>query len=270
MALKRSKPKADDTQLDLFSYARNDTNHADAIRNDGRETLARVPSQNGEATANQREAARDAPGSGRQDGGGIVSPSAEVDEPRINGATSARPGLGNGEGEIHPPAARIGERLEPPRNQANHRITDKDGIGKGSLKQKCRNNIEAIRLLRVIETEKRHATSEEKSAFAKYTGWGGLPQVFDPFGATDWEDERQQLESLLTEQEHETAKSSTLNAHYTSPEVIQGMYAALERFGFKHGRILEPACGIGHFFGCMPDEMHSRSTITGIEIDPLT
>jgi N12 class adenine-specific DNA methylase len=178
--------------------------------------------------------------------------------------------LGDGEGEIHLPAARNGERVEAPRNQANHRISDADGIGKGSLKQKCRANLEAIRLLRVLESEKRPATDKEKSALVKYTGWGGLPQVFDPFGGSDWESEREQLKSLLTEQEYEAAKASTLNAHFTSPEVVRGMYGTLKRFGFRHGRILEPSCGIGHFIGCMPDEIHSRSTITGIEIDPLT
>lgn len=118
--------------------------------------------------------------------------------------------------------------------------------------------------------EKRAATAEEKSVLVKYVGWGGIPQVFDRFPGTDLADEREQLTSLLTNEEFEAARSSTLNAHYTSPEVIRGMYSALQRFGFKHGRILEPACGIGHFIGCMPDEMHSRSTITGIEIDPLT
>jgi N12 class adenine-specific DNA methylase len=181
--------------------------------------------------------------------------------------------LGNGEGEIHLPDARNGhqrERVEPPRNRANYRISEGDAIGKGSLKQKCRQNIEAIRLLRVLETEKRVATDEEKAVLVKYVGWGGIPQIFDPFPGSDWTDERGRLESLLTETEFEAARSSTLNAHYTSPDVIRGMYAALDRFGFKHGRILEPACGIGHFIGCMPEEMLAHSTITGIEIDPLT
>jgi N12 class adenine-specific DNA methylase/predicted O-methyltransferase YrrM len=184
--------------------------------------------------------------------------------------------LGNGAGEIHPPPARVAvnghrrDRVEAPRNQANHRITEADTIGKGSLKQKCRNNIEAIHLLRDLESEKRAATDEEKSALVKYVGWGGIPQVFDPTGNEDWEEERAALESMLTEEEFEAARSSTLNAHYTSPEIIQAMYTALERFGFKHGRILEPSCGVGHFIGCMPEAMHSHSVITGIEIDPLT
>lgn len=178
--------------------------------------------------------------------------------------------MGDGAGEIHLPAARNGEHVEPSRNKANYRITPTDAIGSGSLKQKCRGNIAAIKLLRALEMERRAATVEEKSTLVKYVGWGGIPQVFDRFPGADWADERDELARLLTKEEFEAARASTLNAHYTSPDVIRGMYVALQRFGFKHGRILEPACGIGHFLGCMPDEMHSRSTITGIEIDPLT
>jgi N12 class adenine-specific DNA methylase/predicted O-methyltransferase YrrM len=276
MALKRSKPRANDAQLDLFSYTGGNNEHPDSIRNDGRGTLAEVLPENGERSGDERQASGNVVGGGREDGGRTRHVEETVDEGGTNGATSARPSVGNGEGTIHPPVARIGangparERVEPPRNQANYRITDSDEVGKGSLKQKCRTNIEAIRLLRLLEKEKRPATTEEKSTLVKYVGWGGIPQVFDPIGGRGWENERDELASLLTEEEHEAAKASTLNAHYTSPEVIRGMYAALERFGFKHGRILEPACGIGHFIGCMPDEMHSRSTITGIEIEPVT
>jgi type I restriction-modification system DNA methylase subunit len=128
----------------------------------------------------------------------------------------------------------------------------------------------AIRLVRTLEVESRAATQEEKSKLVKYVGWGGIPQIFDPTGGKGWENERQELSTLLTEEEFESARATTLNAHYTSPEVIRGMYAAIQRFGFKHGRILEPACGVGHFIGCMPDDMHSHSTITGVEIDPIT
>ena len=102
----------------------------------------------------------------------------------------------------------------------------------------------------------------------RYVGWGGLPQVFSP--ATDWQAENLELSTLLSEDEFRAARATTLNAHYTSGEVVKGMYAALERLGFKQGRILEPACGIGHFIGFMPDPILSHSTITGIEIDPLT
>ncbi|MBK8002305.1 MAG: SAM-dependent DNA methyltransferase [Verrucomicrobia bacterium] len=103
----------------------------------------------------------------------------------------------------------------------------------------------------------------------RYVGWGGLPQVFDE-GNDEWKSERDQLQALLTPEELESARASTLNAHYTSPVIIRAMYAALQRFGFEHGRILEPACGLGHFIGLMPDAMHGLSQITGIEIDPVT
>ena len=103
----------------------------------------------------------------------------------------------------------------------------------------------------------------------KYVGWGAMPQVFDAFNP-DWLKERESLRKEITQEEYEFARSTTLNAHYTSPVVITAMYHAAERFGFRGGRILEPACGIGHFIGLMPEPMLRRSTITGIEIDPLT
>jgi predicted O-methyltransferase YrrM len=95
-----------------------------------------------------------------------------------------------------------------------------------------------------------------------------LPQIFNP--ATDWQAESRELAKLISKEEFRLARASTLNAHYTSGEIIQGMYAALERLGFKEGRILEPACGIGHFVGFMPEAMQSQSVITGIELDPVT
>src|SRR5688572_19940764 len=135
MALKRSKPKTNDTQLDLFAYARNDTDHADAVRNDGRETLARVSSENGEGIGTERPSAGDVVGSREQDSGGTLDAAPPVDKAtRSNRATGARSGLGNGEGEIHLSAPRIAvnghqrEREDPPRNQANHRITEADEV----------------------------------------------------------------------------------------------------------------------------------------------
>ncbi len=142
-------------------------------------------------------------------------------------------------------------------------------MGSGSLKQKCQQNLEAIQVLRDIEQNPRAATDGEKRSLIKYTGWGGLPQVFDPYGE-DWEKERTQLHELLSDEEYESARASTLNAHYTAPGVIRAMYGMLDRFGFQHGRILEPACGIGHFIGLMPEPMHRQSWITGIELDSLT
>ena len=175
--------------------------------------------------------------------------------------------MGNGEGEVHPAAGR--ERLGPARNQANYRISDRDRLGQGSLKQKFRANVEAIKLLRRLESKKRSSSDEEKAVLVRYVGWGGLPQVFD-VNSREWFKEQVELSELLTDEEHSSARASTLNAHYTSPVIVRGVYAALARFGFKHGRVLEPACGLGHFVGLMPEEMHAHSTITGIEIDLLT
>ncbi len=177
--------------------------------------------------------------------------------------------MGAGAGEIHSPPA--GTKGIAPRNQDNFRITDADRLGEGGPKQKYRQNLEAIRTLRTIHAEARSATPEEKAVIAKYVGWGGLPQVFaTPQEAPQWSAEQEELKVLLEPDEYSSARATVLNAHYTSPTVIRAMYAALDRFGFKGGRVLEPACGLGHFFGVMPEDMAARSELTGIEIDPLT
>jgi len=175
--------------------------------------------------------------------------------------------LGDDPGEIYTPSAgRNGQRL----NTRNYRIQPDDRLGDGSLKQKCRDNFAAIELARKLEVENRTATEEERRVLVKYVGWGGIPQVFAWHAATDWEEERQKLSALLGTEEYEAARASTLNAHYTSETVIAGIYRAVERLGFQQGRVLEPALGIGHFFGLMPDEMTAHSKLTGVEIDPTS
>jgi len=124
-------------------------------------------------------------------------------------------------------------------------------------------------LLRRLETEARLPTDDEKRVLVRYVGWGGLPQVFDAWNE-EWKEERDRLEQLLTPEELESARATTLNAHYTAPTFIRAMYALLQRLGFERGRILEPACGLGHFIGLMPEEMSGHSRITAIEIDSLT
>ena len=125
--------------------------------------------------------------------------------------------------------------------------------------------------MRAIEAETRLATPAEKADLVKYTGWGGLPQVFaQAEEAPKWQAAQARLKALLLPEEFNSARATVLNAHYTSPTVVLAMYSALDRFGFKGGRVLEPACGLGHFFGLMPEAMRRRSTLTGIEIDPLT
>jgi len=151
----------------------------------------------------------------------------------------------------------------------NYRIKETDLIGEGSLKQKYRQNVEAIRLLKLIESEGREASSEEKSILVRYSGWGGIPQVFDRYN-DDWEKEYEELEGLLTEDEYDSAKASTPNAHYTPPLIIKFIYDVLSRMGFRGGRILEPAMGVGHFFGMLPLGIAFESRLCGIEIDTVS
>jgi N12 class adenine-specific DNA methylase/adenine-specific DNA methylase len=185
--------------------------------------------------------------------------------------------MGDGAGEIHPAAVRrelttglrFPRREEPPKNTNGYRITEADRLGDGGPKQKFQQNLAAIRTLRTLDAEERPASAQEKATLVRYVGWGAMPQVFDDFNR-EWRKEHELLTNELSSQEYELARSTTLNAHYTAPIIIRAMYGALERFGFKGGRVLEPACGIGHFIGLMPEDMLRCSTVTDIEIDPLT
>ena len=140
--------------------------------------------------------------------------------------------MGDGEGALHSPAGGS-DRDSIVRNPNNYRISPADGVGAGSLREKCRANLAAIKLLRQLQAENRPATGEEKSALVRYVGWGGLSQIFSP--ATDWQKENLELSALLSDDEFRAARASTLNAHYTSGEVIHAMYAAAERLGFNGG-----------------------------------
>ena len=149
----------------------------------------------------------------------------------------------------------------------NFHITD-DHLGEGGAKTKYGWNLAAIRTLQQVEAENRSATPEEQEILSRYVGWGGLSQAFDPQNA-DWKKEYEELKDLLSESEYASARASTLNAHYTSPTVIRAMYEAVERMGFTSGNILEPACGVGNFFGLLPDGM-TGSRLYGVELDSLT
>lgn len=155
----------------------------------------------------------------------------------------------------------------PMSERNNFAITD-DELGYGGQKEKFRNNMEAIRVLKECEFDNRLATPEEQEILSRYVGWGGLSEAFDET-KDNWSKEFQELYSALSPEEYEQARASTLNAHYTSPTVIKAMYKALENMGFKHGNILEPSCGIGNFMGLLPDSM-SESKMYGIELDSLT
>ena len=163
------------------------------------------------------------------------------------------------------------DAVEPERSTlelaGNFHITD-DDLGVGGPKQKFARNIEAIRTLFKLEEEHRGATAEEQQVLSQYVGWGGLADAFDP-GKDNWAKEYAELKGLLSEDEYAAARSSTLNAHYTSPTVIRSIYDAVERMGFHSGNILEPSMGVGNFFGMLPNTMQD-SRLYGVELDSIT
>ena len=163
------------------------------------------------------------------------------------------------------------DAVEPERSTlelaGNFHITD-DDLGVGGPKQKFARNIEAIRTLFKLEDEHRGATAEEQQVLSQYVGWGGLADAFDP-GKDSWAKEYAELKGLLSEDEYAAARSSTLNAHYTSPVVIRSIYDAVEKMGFQSGNILEPSLGAGNFFGMLPTSM-ADSRLYGVELDSIT
>ena len=197
----------------------------------------------------------------------------EQDEPKLSdGELDALPisAVMDRKVQNFPDAAALDEvlNIEPALEPAgNFHITD-DDLGVGGPKQKFARNIEAIRTLFKLEEEHRGATAEEQQVLSQYVGWGGLADAFDP-GKDSWAKEYAELKGLLSEDEYAAARSSTLNAHYTSPTVIRGIYDAVERMGFRSGNILEPSMGVGNFFGMLPDTMQD-SRLYGVELDSIT
>ena len=177
--------------------------------------------------------------------------------------------------ETHLPYDVVVERLHVDQPQPeipapparNFHITD-EHLGEGGPKQKFARNIEAIRTLQAIEAEGRSATPEEQTVLSQYVGWGGLADAFDP-DKDSWAREYTQLKELLSPEEYAAARASTLNAHYTSPTVIRAIYDAVEQMGFRTGNILEPSCGVGNFFGMLPESMQG-SRLYGVELDSIT
>jgi len=163
-----------------------------------------------------------------------------------------------GESDLHP---------EIPYNERiNYKITD-NNLGVGTAKERFKNNIEAIKVLKRCEVEDRYATAKEQEILSKYVGWGGLSQAFDVHN-TSWENEYNELKELLTTEEYEQAMETTLTAFYTPPVVIKSMYKALENMGLEKGNILEPSCGIGNFIGLLPNNDNLK--IYGVEIDSIS
>ncbi len=156
---------------------------------------------------------------------------------------------------------------ETRRRARNFRITD-EHLGEGGAKTKCRANIEAIQLLKYLERNGFQASPEQQDKLSVYVGWGGIPEVFDE-NKPDWSKEYAELKALLTPEEYDAARGSTLNAHYTSPAVIKAIYEAVGSIGFEGGRILEPSMGVGNFFGLLPENM-ADSQLYGVELDSIT
>ena len=179
----------------------------------------------------------------------------------------------NGEWQTFPNAraaeeAAYGEYKENlRRNAENFRITD-DHLGEGGPKAKFQANVEAIKLLKYLEETTGQATPEQQKILSRYVGWGGLADAFDP-DKESWSKEYAQLKELLTPEEYAAARASTLNAHYTSPTVIRAIYEAVGRMGFETGNILEPSCGVGNFFGMLPESM-AGSKLYGVELDSIS
>ena len=176
----------------------------------------------------------------------------------------------DGEVQTFPDAAALDKAVnaEPESEPVgNFHITD-EHLGEGGAKQKYARNIEAIKTLFQLEQEHRGASAEEQEVLVQYVGWGGLADAFDPNKA-GWAKEYAELKGLLSEDEYAAARSSVLNAHYTSPVVIRSIYDAVEQMGFRSGNILEPSMGVGNFFGMLPDSM-ADSRLYGVELDSIT
>ncbi|WP_051949119.1 PLxRFG domain-containing protein [Methylosinus sp. PW1] len=278
--------------------AKDDANEPSKLDQSGQKPLEGVPAEEVRGTEADRGAGKRAEEGGRAD-----EPRNErAGEPGLQGARS----LGDGEGAVSVPAGgktersaggergreavqsdRAGEEpdaegrggVEPSSGStaqdrpSDFAITDEDRIGEGGQKTKFRQNIDAIRLLRQLKADDRPATRAEQATLAKWVGWGGLPQAFERSdGSTSkgWEKEVAELRDLLSPEELKAAAASTRNAHYTSPEIVKGMWSALRRLGFDRGRVLEPSVGVGNFFGLMPADMRSASALHGVELDTIT
>jgi len=149
----------------------------------------------------------------------------------------------------------------------NYHIS-KEELGTGTIREKCWKNILAIETVKQLEKEQRQATKEEQNILSDYVGWGGIADVFD-VKKPQWQEERERIQTALTPEEYRSAEESVLNAHYTQPLIIKAMYQVLENMGFSRGRILEPSCGIGNFFGLVPENMDG-STLYGVELDRMS
>lgn len=228
---------------------------------------AEGPAGEGEAVATSRSDSEERGGNGSGDAGAGET----TEEP----GGELRPEAGDrGDRDEGPAAGDRPERVEAKPTLQNYHITDEDNLGEGGPVAKYNDNIAAIKLLKELEADGRLATPEEQKVLARYVGWGGLPAVFNTWEAREdrqaWTRRGEEVRALLAPEEYAAARASTLNAHYTSRQVIQAIYSVLDKLGFEHGQILEPAAGTGNFLGIQPKARASRSKWTAIELDPLT
>ena len=189
-------------------------------------------------------------------------PASKLPEPAVPGTSVAEPPAPE---PIKPEPPTVA--LPKPLKAENFRITDPN-LGIGGPKVKYQANVTAIRLLKELETAGRSATPKEQDTLSRYVGWGGIPQAFDP-ADEKWASEYMELKGLLTQEEYEAARSSTLNAHYTAPAIIEGIYKAVEQMGLKPKNLLEPSMGTGNFLGMLPDSMKDTA-LYGVELDSIT
>jgi N12 class adenine-specific DNA methylase len=178
------------------------------------------------------------------------------------------PGTGNdsGNGEVAD-----GKSSVP---AANFRITDEIGLGEGSEGVKYKDNVAAIKVLKTLVLEGRRATPQEQRVLARYVGWGGLANAFRVQGTgavkPEWVERANEIEALLSKDELDTARSSSRNAHYTSKEVVDSMWRAVQRLGFKGGNALEPSSGTGNFIGLLPESIRGATNFMAVEFDGIT
>jgi N12 class adenine-specific DNA methylase len=273
-----------------------ETNEPEQLDRDGAPALEGVSAE----PVPGAESGRDAGRSTGDSSGADVSGSRPAGEERVPGGR----GVADGEGELSPVAAgrqpgnrkpdadvagsdeRSEKRAKDGRDQvartaavpaqqrpSDYVITDADGLGEGGQKAKFRANVAAIELVKQLDEQKRPATRDEQAVLAKWVGWGGLRAAFpreDGSVAKGWEKEAAELKSLLTKEEYSAAESSTRNAHYTSPEIVDAAWSIAQRLGFKGGQVLEPSVGAGNFLGLMPGEVRGTSHVTGVELDRIT
>jgi N12 class adenine-specific DNA methylase len=237
------------------------------------ESLDHSPSPDGEGTAAEKPVDPVAPRDGGADDGSAVRAAVGPEDELRRSLGDSDAGMG-APADRGPPTTAIVHEFEPEPTKTtsrDFRINDAHRIGEGSLREKAKDNLAAIRILKEVEGQGRDASEEEKAQLARYSGWGALANAFLLYPPPEWQQINRELKALLSDVEYTAARASTPNAHFTSPMVIKAMWDAMERLGLPLGAtILEPSMGVGHFFGLMPPSLEQDTRRTGVELDLLT